>query len=65
MYTKDKINSINIRIDSQLKKDINTYSKRMGMSNSKFIRFILASYIISLKGVLENDNKKMYINNIL
>lgn len=65
MYTKDKRNTINIRIDNNLKNDINTYSKRMGMSNSKFIRFILSSYIISLKGVSENDNKKMYFHNLL
>ena len=36
MYTKDKRNTINIRIDNELKNDINTYSKKMGMSISEY-----------------------------
>ena len=62
MYIKDKTEKLNIRIDSDLKYELTKFAKMQNMSISKFIRFILVSYIISLKEITDDDNQKRYSN---
>ena len=64
MYLKDKSEILNIRISSDLLFYLKYYSKKNNMSISKFVRFILTSYLISLKEITY-DNKKRYIHDFL
>lgn len=50
MYIKDKSKYIGIRINDNTYDMLCFYSSKMNMTLSSFIRFIIESYIISLKG---------------
>ena len=50
MYLKNKSKYLGIRVSNDTFDMLCFYSSKMNMTLSSFIRFILESYIISLKG---------------
>ena len=64
MYLKDKTVYIALRIPKDLSDNIDSIANKMHSSRSNLLRFIIKSYIISLRSTL-NANEKTYINNKL
>lgn len=52
MYLKDKSESITIRLSLTDKKELERLAAKMNMNSSEFIRFLLKSYLYSIKGIL-------------
>lgn len=57
IYLKNKTESITIRISLTDKKELERLAAKMNKTPSEFIRFLLKSYLTSIKGVLY-ENKK-------
>lgn len=52
MYLKDKSETITIRLSLADKKELERLASKMRMNSSEFIRFLIKSYLSSIKGIL-------------